>query len=541
MKKIIAFLCVLTLVLGMLAGCSSQSAPATETNETPAQETTTDNTTPSEETPSPAADEEPVTIAYWYGNGVGEQEYTDDVEAELNKILSETPGYENIRIDLVPCKDYSTDLTLALSSGTQVDLISTFDYGAFDKVDLGEYLPLDDYVAANPEITAELPDWFVEYGKKDGTLYFIPNYQQMANTIFWGTPVEYIDAAGYTTEEVTEIIQSGDIDRNAALEKDLLQAARDMGKDAWFRGNTLGDPRRYTGYSNVVMNFNWNSVLYYDPATEDVKWADDTDWMRGWFKYAAEFLNDGTSYPDDKDYKEYFGGAVNNWLTGDHVFSSILTADNGTSEMVCEKWTDRFGLDMYASMTVKEIVMPPENAAGGVAIAANSAHPEEAAKVLALLFNSKYDQFYNTLCWGIEGIHYNKLGDDQIETLEFEGSQGGAETTYCYHKWRGGNTFNAWNNQSLTEEQEQFILTEINEGSNTVTTLSGFIFDKAPVQTQIEQCTAVSEEYRPALGSGVMGDEWESYYEDYISKMEQAGVREVVEEYNSQLNAFLGR
>ena len=107
MKKLIAFLCVLTLVLGMLAGCSSQSTPATVTDETPAQETTTDNTTPSEETPSPAADEEPVTIAYWYGNGVGEQEYTDDVEAELNKILSETPGYENIRIDLVPCKDYS--------------------------------------------------------------------------------------------------------------------------------------------------------------------------------------------------------------------------------------------------------------------------------------------------------------------------------------------------------------------------------------------------------------------------------------------------
>ena len=84
MKKTIAFLCVLTLVLGMLAGCGSQSAPA---NETSAQETT-----------SPAANKEPVTIAYWYGNGVGEQEYTDDVEAELNKILSETPVYENIRL-----------------------------------------------------------------------------------------------------------------------------------------------------------------------------------------------------------------------------------------------------------------------------------------------------------------------------------------------------------------------------------------------------------------------------------------------------------
>ena len=537
MKKIIAFLCVLTLVLGMLAGCSTQNAPAKDADETPAQETTT----PSEETQAPAETAEPVTIAYWYCNSVGEQEYTDDVEAELNKYLAETPGYENIRIDLVPCKDYSTDLTLALSSGTQVDLISTFDYGAFDKADLGEYLPLDDLVAANPEITADLPDWFVEYGKKDGKLYFIPNYQQMANTIYWGAPVEYIEAAGYTTDEVVEILQSGDIHSNAKLEVDLLQAARDMGKDAWFRGNTLGDPRRYTGYSNVVLNFNWNSVLYYDPATETVKWADDTDWMRGWFKYAAEFLRDGVTYPDEANNKEFFGGAVNNWLTGDHVFSSILTGDYGTNEMVCEKWTERFGIDMFAALTVKDIVLPPENAAGGVAIAANSAHPEEAAKVLALLFNSKYDQFYNTLCWGIEGVHYNKLGDDQIETLEFAGSQGGADTTYCYHKWRGGNTFNAWNNQSLTEEQEQYILSVINEGSDTVTTLSGFIFDKEPVQTQIEQCTAVSEEYRPALAAGVLGDGWEAAYEEYMEKMDNAGVRDVIEAYNTQLNAFLGK
>ena len=196
---------------------------------------------------------------------------------------------------------------------------------------------------------------------------------------------------------------------------------------------------------------------------------------------------------------------------------------------------------MFACLTVKNIVLPPENAAGGVAIASNSAHPEEAAKVLALLFNGKYKQFYNTLCWGIEGVHYNKLGDDQIETLEFSGSQGGADTTYCYHKWRGGNTFNAWNNQALTEEQEQYLLHDLNEGDSTVTTLSGFIFNKDDVQTKIEQCTAVSDEYRDTLGGGIKGDDWEAYYEEYIGKMELAGVRDVIDAYNSQLNAYLGR
>ena len=541
MKKIIALLSVLTLVLGMLAGCGTQNTPAEKTEETKAQETGTDKTTPDKETQTSEEGKEPVTITYWYCNGVGEQEYTDDVEAELNKILAETPGYEYITIDLVPCNDYATDLTLALSSGTQVDLISTPDYGAFEKVALGEYLPLDDLVAANPEITADLPDWFMEYGKKDDTLYFIPNYQQMANTLFWGTPVEYIDAAGYTTDEVTEIIQSGDMERNIALELDLLKAARDMGKDAYMRIANFGDTRRYIGYSNTLLNFDWNSNLYFDLTDETVKWTEDCDWVRDWYKHAAQFSKDGTTYPNEADNKEFFGGSIDKFLTGDHVFSSILTAGYGTSEMVSEQWTKRFGIEMFACITVKNIILPPENAAGGVAIASNSAYPEEAAKVLALLFNGKYKQFYNTLAWGIEGIHYNKLGDDQIETLEFTGSQGGAETTYCYHKWRGGNTFNCWNNQSLTEEQEQYLLKEINEGENTITTLGGFIFDKEDVQTQIEQCTAVSEEYRTTLSTGMKGEAWEKYYEEYIGKMELAGIRDIIDAYNTQLNTYLGK
>ena len=100
---------------------------------------------------------------------------------------------------------------------------------------------------------------------------------------------------------------------------------------------------------------------------------------------------------------------------------------------------------------------------------------------------------------------------------------------------------NAWNNQALTEEQEQYLLHDLNEGDSTVTTLSGFIFNKDDVQTKIEQCTAVSDEYRDTLGGGIKGDDWEAYYEEYIGKMELAGVRDVIDAYNSQLNAYLGR
>lgn len=536
MKKIIALLLALTLCLGLFAGCGTEKKPdPTETN--------AGQTNPPEDTNEPATPKDPVTITYWYGNGVGEQEYTAQVEEELNKILAATPGYEHITIDLVPCKDYSTDLTLALSSGTQVDLISTPGYGTFDKVDLGEYLELDDLVAANPEITADLPDWFVEYGKKDGNLYFIPNYQQMANTLFWGTPVEYMEKAGYTKEQVTEIIQSGDLERNIKLEQDLLQAARDLGKDAYLWGATFADPRRYTSYSNTLLSFIANSYLFYDLKDETIKWCDEDEWNLGWFGYAAQFHQDGTVYADESISMEYFGATREEYFTGDHVITSILTQGYGTSDMVSAQWSEQFGVEMFAVLANYngEILLPAQNAAGGVAIASNTKHAEDAGKVLALLFNGKYEQFLNTLAYGIEGVHYNKIADGQVETLEFSGSQGGAETTYCYHKWRGGNTFNVWNNQSLSPEQEEYILSEINEGDASITILAGFNFDKTNVETELEQCAAVATEYRNTLGNGLKDGNWEAYYKEYIEKMELAGVRTVIEEYTNQLNAFLGK
>lgn len=530
MKKLIALLLVLVMSLSLFAGCGTDK-PAENTTTSPAS---TDDKT-ADETPK-----DPVTIVYWYGNGVGEQEYTDEVEEALNKILSETEGYEHITIDLVPCADYSTDLTLALSSGAQVDLISTPGYGTTDKIKLGEYLPLDDLLAANPEITADLPDWFLEYGKVDGTTYFVPNYQQMGNGMFWYTRADYAEKAGYTADEISEIILSQDVQARKQLCEDLLVAAREIhgGDDkAYLNGHQFSQARGWYSAANNLVDLFWYTFLFYNTETEKVEWMDDQELIQEVQKIQKEWTDKGYSYEYQQTADGFFDSPDNGLWTGEVSAVFHLQEAYGTNEMVTKTLSEKYGTEVIAVNMIPQIVLGPSNAAGGVAISATSEHAEDAAKVMALLFNGKYENFLNTLAYGIEGVHYKKLTDTTVETLEFSGTQGGAETTYCYHKWRGGNTFNVWNNQSLSEESEEYIINEINENPDTLAPLVGFVFDNTNVQTQIEQCKAVVSEYYQAFNFGTMED-YDSYHAEYMAKMETAGIRDVIDEINNQIDAW---
>lgn len=212
----------------------------------------------------------------------------------------------------------------------------------------------------------------------------------------------------------------------------------------------------------------------------------------------------------------------------------------GTDEMASQALSEKHGYDVVAFNLWDTVHLGPSNAAGGVSISSSCENPEDAAKVLALLFNSKYEEFYNALVYGLEGIHYNKLNDEQIETLEFTGTQGGAETTYCYWKWVGGNTFNAWLNQSMTPEQEKFILEEINEGADTVPSpVAGIVIDLVPVENEIAQLKAVYEEYHETLRCGTKGSDAEAYLQEYLGKMETAGLSKVLAELQSQVDEYL--
>lgn len=67
----------------------------------------------------------------------------------------------------------------------------------------------------------------------------------------------------------------------------------------------------------------------------------------------------------------------------------------------------------------------------------------------------------------------------------------------------------------------------------------GFRFDNSAVTTELDQINAVIAEYFDTLRLGAKGADWEGYYNEFVEKMNAAGVEKVQNEIQTQFDAFL--
>ena len=127
MKKILALVLAVVMMVGICTACTK----------TPASSQTPSQTESKADTPSKAEPKSPVTIRYYYRNDVGVQSKTVEVQNKLNEMLSKTEGYEHISMELVPMTDYQTNFTLDETAGKQIDLVATYGLDFTTLIDAG--------------------------------------------------------------------------------------------------------------------------------------------------------------------------------------------------------------------------------------------------------------------------------------------------------------------------------------------------------------------------------------------------------------------
>ena len=76
----------------------------------------------------------------------------------------------------------------------------------------------------------------------------------------------------------------------------------------------------------------------------------------------------------------------------------------------------------------------------------------------------------------------------------------------------------------------------LNETAKT-SNLLGFVFDPAPVNTEIAQCSAVIDEFGPGLWTGSIDPE--KYLPELNSKLKAAGSEKIIAEKQKQINEWL--
>lgn len=537
MKQLIALMLTVCMILSF-TGCGNKGEKTADSNATQAPGTTETTVTPAStaETEKPEK-KEPVTLVWWYP-GNGEQRDTQKVNDYLNEQLKSYEGLEHVTVILHPLTydQYATQITLGISSGEQMDLLGSFYKTPLQPfVDDGTVISIEQYMASVPELTATLPEWLMAYGRFRGEQYMIPNYQQASTMGYTILPADYI-TKGYITEENFKKLSSvkTPLAERAQLIEELTNAVR-AGENSttkyaplianWFNG------ANYRGwYDAITTNFvlhEGTTEVVYRPFEEDTKLSYQV--AADWYAKGLVPADPTTNY-DDLSKKNMINDVA-----------AVISGNQGLedADSIAQTTSAQYGFDVSVAYEVDHPYSSYSWGAGGNSVTATCEHPEEAVKLLECMSIERGKELYNTVVYGLEGTHWEFTDKDQgiIKTLDYDGSQTDSSAPYGQMKWLMGNTFNAYINQSYTKAYNEAAL-KLND--ETVTSpITGITFDLSSVQSKIDQINAVWGEYKDALIYGSKGDKWEAYYNEFKTKVEKAGVTDVLAEMQKQVDTYL--
>lgn len=528
LRRVLGFGLSLVMIAG-LAACG-QNGGSTEEQENAVNETV-------ETLQQNEQEKEPVTLE-WYYRGNGIQKDTQLVEDTLNEYLKSYEGLEHVTVHMncFSAADYANGVLLDQTSGKQIDILNTVGLDFPTEVKNGTYLALDDYLVKLPELQNELPEWLWNLGKVDEKIYMVPNYQRGANMMYITLPAvyeKYLDV-----DKFRELLQDKDTpveELAAMLEEFIIALRKGEGTDTKYLPSLAGLYIANYGFDKYFDTINGSFVLYYDSTQVQ------NIYLTEQFKKACEITADWY----DKGYipQDILVTDMNNYIKANMLndVSLAINSDQwyGDEEYASEVVSAGYGFDALAIPFSKNYFMANSWGAGGNGITASCEHPEEALKFIEALTVEKGKDIYNLIVYGIEGTHYEKLGDNRIKTLEYDTSQGGLDTSYAAMKWIIGNTAHAYLNQACSDDELEVADQINNDPNNIISPIMGFRVSTEAVATELEQIAAVVTEYRDSLTTGAMGKNWESTYNEFVQKLETAGCSKVIEEFQSQIDEFL--
>ena len=547
-KKALCLLLAMIMVLSILAGCTSKPA---ETPDTPAtSEPAADNTAntpeeqPAEQPEEPALEQKTIQLMI---TGAGKQANSDKVWAAFNEQLQQYVPNTTVEFIDVSFDEYSEKFSQVLASGEGVDLAWTgWLINKPQNIADGNLMPLDDLLAEYGQgIVDILGENVVEIHRNaaDGKLYYLPSWQGLCGERRgWLVVTEIAELAGDTWIEDTE----------AALNK--------------WRNNYSEDTEAF----QAVLD---QATKYLAAAKEAGKLGAgiNTGRVFGWSMYNGTRSNPGVGgseigipFEDNtftvidgvaSEHYKLYAKTMADWYKEGYIRSDIMSVD--TSTLTTPKngeitdTTYVFSCDPYLTEADQEAAiadagmdmtyLPIEENAylilGGdtsYAIPYCADEPERAMMVLNAIYSQP--DLYNTLIYGIEGEDYTKNADGTI-TTSYVGASPTADDSYGIQRWIIGSCKNALINNGT--DPNYYADLEALEETARVNPFLNFTFDRTNVEGICASILNVYYEYGPQIDNGVAGDNWEELYNNYMAARKDAGIEELVTEFQNQLNAYI--
>jgi putative aldouronate transport system substrate-binding protein len=424
---------------------------------------------------------------------------------EINKITVPRIG---AKVDLQFLENYQDKMTMMIASGQEFDLCFTADWNNkfLPNVSKGAFAPLDDLISKYaPKLKNELPQYLWNASTVNGKIYAVPNLQVLFTQTTVNTFKKYVDKYGFDVSKVNKI---EDIEP-------FLEVIKNNEKGVY----------PYRAGSGTHM---WISPVYEEIMPNS----------------GAVIKKDGSSYKLVCRYKtdEYKQGikVIRRWYEKGYIRPDVATVINDAQDLKAGKYgfstgSYKPGADAEALINFKqEVVMktleePYLSATSGMstmtAISRTSKNQEKAIKLLELVNTDK--ALYNLLCFGVEGKHYNKINEQQIDTIADSGYMPNAS-------WKFGNQFNAY--YLKAQKPGTWEETKAINNSAMKSPLAGFTLNTEPIKVELIQCGTVLKEY-DMLDKGT--EDPNGLYEKFIAKLDEAGQQKIIEEAQKQVDEWV--
>ena len=363
----------------------------------------------------------------------------------------------------------------------------------------GAYLPLDKYIA-DSKIKESIPEYALENGRINGKIYGVPNLQILP------------DCTGLFINKV--------LADEAKLDIDSIKCLEDIEPFlAWVKEN---HPEKYPFRTGAYLGGSKNSdnligeeiiggvgVYLDDDGSLTVMTAEERanhaelELLHDWFK-KGYIRADVESVGDDSS--EFYAGKYAVWR-GWYKPGAAVEIKSSSLENEC-----------YVVQISKAYMKSAAGTDAMTAINAQSKNPDLAFKMIELMNTDK--EFYNLICYGVEGKHYTLTDDGFVEYIKNSG--------YYVTSWKFGNVFNSI--PIVGHPADIWEQTELMNDTAVKSPIAGFTFDPTPVRTEIAQMSLVHSRYASCFLNSI--SEWRNLY---YAEMKLAGVETVKAEVEKQL------
>ncbi|HHV12476.1 MAG TPA: ABC transporter substrate-binding protein [Clostridiales bacterium] len=450
-----------------------------------------------------------------------------DVENAVNEI-TEPKINTHVNLEFIDGGTYADKVSLKMISNEKMDLLLTMPIqaaGFSSLVAQNQLLPLDDLLTEYaPELLETVGD-FVKATSYNGHIYAVPNYRVLNSNSYLIMRKDILDNLGLTEKaknlsswsEYEEIIdavcKNYDIAGISQTDGDgtiITEQGNWTDKDVFAENeayDTLGDT-----YKIIAVDPDTNTVFNYFASER----------YRAMLERVNSWYQKGYVYKDSATSEEQGDTLIKNNVT----FSTCVNSEIGVE--ISRKSST--GYDVVCPEVVKGIITTGSCTKFTWAVPVTATEPEAAAKFMNLLFTDA--DINNLLAWGIEGKDY--IVKDGVATYP----EGVDASNVSYHTadFLYGNQFLIYPWEGVASNFREVAKADM-EAAETSKYL-GFSCDTTNITNEITAVYNVIQEYKSGLESGSVGLE---RYDEFISKMEAAGVDKVVAEYQKQLDAWLAQ